>query len=301
MKQKIGLLTCATWDGLLEKEILFAKELTAFEPNWEVLPVVWNDETIDWAGFDVLIFRTIWDYFRHPVAFNLWLDKIEKLGIKTFNSIETVRKNHHKFYLRDLENKGIDIVPTFFLSKGTPLDGDLLRKIGSEKAILKPAISAGSHETRLFSANEADEVAAQSQDLIAQQDLLLQPFLEEIKTAGEVSMLFFNGQFSHAVVKTPVSGDFRIQVQYGGKYVPYAADAALIETGRRVVTAFSDETLLYARVDGVLRNGRFLLMELELIEPDLYFDFATDGKQNYFKALKKRLSPPQSPQKGEAF
>ncbi len=289
MKKRIGLLTCATWEGLLEKEILFAKEITDFEPNWEAQPVVWNDETIDWTHFDVLIFRTIWDYFRHPVAFNLWLDKIEKMGIKTLNSIETVRKNHHKFYLRDLEKKGIDIVPTLFLSKGTPLNGDLLRKFDGEKAILKPAISAGSHETRLFSANEADEVAAQSQDLMVQQDLLLQPFLSEIQTAGEVSMLFFNGHFSHAVVKTPVSGDFRIQTQFGGKYVPYTADSELIATGRRVVSAFSDEVLLYARVDGVVCDSRFLLMELELIEPDLYFDFTTNGKQNYFKALEMLL------------
>ena len=207
MKKKIGLLTCATWEGLLEKETIFAKEMSAFNPDWDAKPVVWNDETVDWKTFDVLIFRTIWDYFLHPIEFNLWLDKIEKLGINTFNSIETVRQNHHKFYLRDLQNKGIDIVPTVFLSSDTPLNGEILRKTGWEKAILKPAISAGSHQTHLFSANQADEIAAKYRD-IAQQDLLLQPFLEEIKTQGEISMLFFNGHFSHAVVKTPVADDF---------------------------------------------------------------------------------------------
>jgi glutathione synthase/RimK-type ligase-like ATP-grasp enzyme len=290
MSKKIGLLTCDSWRGLLEKETEFAKAFNEFDATWNAQPVVWNDPTVDWQQFDVLIFRTIWDYYLHAEAFNVWLDKIEKLGIKTFNTIDTIRRNHHKFYLKDLSKKGVKIVPTQFLARGSALDLSKVGTRGWKKAILKPAISAGSHETRLFEAKDIAEVADIYQEKLDNEDLLLQPFIKEIKTSGEVSLIFFNKKFSHAIVKKPVRGDFRIQVQFGGQYQAFEPDTALLEVANNIVHTFTDAPLLYARVDGIVKNGQLQLMELELIEPDLYFDYAENAKKRYLEALSDMLT-----------
>ncbi|MBK9736066.1 MAG: hypothetical protein IPO92_14350 [Saprospiraceae bacterium] len=100
--------------------------------------------------------------------------------------------------------------------------------------------------------------------------------MPEIKTFGEVSLVFFNKQYVHAVLKKPVEGDFRIQSQFGGKYQPFIPDKHLIDTAQSIVNFIQDD-LLYARVDGIIVNGEFYLMELELIEPDLYLDLVDDG------------------------
>lgn len=286
---KIALLTCTTWQGLFEKEQVFAQKLSL--PNTQIDVVAWDDETTDWTTYDYLIFRTTWDYYYDPQKFDAWLQKIQDLGIKTLNPVHTIRRNQHKFYLQDLQNKGIDIIPTIFIPKNTPLDLNVLQEHNWQKAIIKPAVSAGSFCTKLFDSSESQAIFAEYSDLLQERDLLLQPFLPQIQTDGEISILFFNGKYSHAIVKTPVEGDFRIQVQYGGKYQIYEPSQALIATAQNIVKTFDDD-LLYARVDGILHEGKFLLMELELIEPDLYFTTHHAAEPNFIAALAARLTSP---------
>ena len=200
----------------------------------------------------------------------------------------TVRHNQHKFYLHHLQNKGIDIVPTVFIAKNTGLDLNVLHEKGWAQAVLKPAISAGAYLTKRFDISEVDAITAEYAPIAAERDLLLQPFLKEIQTQGEISLLFFGGVFSHAVVKTAVAGEFRIQSQFGGTYSAYSPDAALLATAENIIKAFGGD-LLYARVDGVFHNEKFLLMELELIEPDLYFETNEAAKGNFVRALAERI------------
>ena len=282
---KIGLLTCRNWAGLIEKEHALAKEISG---SIEVDVLVWNDPAVNWAAYDCLIFRTVWDYFEYPVEFAEWLDKIECLNIRTLNPLSIIQRNQHKFYLKELQNQGIDIIPTVFIPKNTGLDLSFLIENNWEKAVIKPAISAGSYLTKLFSRDEITAIETEYAPIAVERDLLVQPFMPEIQAMGEISLLFFQGKYSHAVLKKPVSDDFRVQAQFGGKYQPFEPNPNLIDTAQNIVKTFSDD-LLYARVDGILKDEKFLLMEIELIEPDLYFDYAPEAKKNYLRALEEMV------------
>ena len=282
---KIALLTCRDWPGVYEKEQKLALEISK---DLDVKVEIWNDPSVDWASFDCLIFRTVWDYFEYPKEFAAWLDKIESLNIRTLNPLSIIQRNQHKFYLKDLQNQGIDIIPTLFIAKNTGLDLSILKEKNWEKAVIKPAISAGSYMTTLFSQDEIPTIEAEYTPIALERDLLIQPFMPEIQEMGEISILFFRGQYSHAVLKKPKKDDFRIQSQFGGQYQSFTPESSIIKTAENIVKTFGGE-LLYARVDGILKEGKFLLMEIELIEPDLYFDYAPEAKKNYLKALESMV------------
>ncbi len=281
----IALLTCRNWPGAYEKEEKLALDIST---NIDVKVEVWNDPSVSWADYDFLIFRTVWDYFEYPNEFAAWLDSIERQNIKTLNPLSIIKRNAHKFYLKDLQAQGVEIIPTVFVPKNTRLDLSFLKDNNWEKAVIKPAISAGSYLTKLFSWSETQDIEQEYAPIATERDLLIQPFMPEIQDIGELSILFFKGEYSHAVIKKPKTGDFRIQSQFGGQYQPYEPDSATIQNAQNITRLFGAD-LLYARVDGILKDGKFLLMEVELIEPDLYFDYAPDGKQRYLKALEEMV------------
>jgi glutathione synthase/RimK-type ligase-like ATP-grasp enzyme len=283
---KIALLSCQNWPGALDAEHAFALD---FPSQYEVTVEVWNDPTVNWSDYNYLIFRTVWDYFDFPDEFSAWLDVLEKQGIKTLNPLEIIKRNQHKFYLRDLQNQGIDIIPTVFIPKNTGLDLSFLSEKNWTKAVIKPAISAASYQTTLFNIEDIDKISKEYATIALESDLLVQPFMPEIQTMGEISIVFFGGQFSHSILKKPKGEDFRVQSQFGGQYTVYQPNTDLIVTAAHIVKTFGDN-LLYARVDGILKDGKFLLMELELIEPDLYFGHFPKGKENYFKALNELIN-----------
>ncbi len=283
---KIALLSCKNWPDVLEKERAFATE---FPKSMNAEVVIWNDPSVNWADYNYLIFRSVWDYFEMPKQFDAWLDVIESQHIKTLNPLPIIKRNQHKFYLQDLERQGIDIIPTVFIPKNTGLDLSFLIDNNWDKAIIKPAVSGGSYLTRLFSQSEIEEIAEEYASFALENDLLVQPFMSEIQDMGELSLLFFQGKFSHAILKKPKKGDFRVQSQFGGQYQAFEPDATLLATAQNILDTFDSE-LLYARVDGILKNGQFLLMELELIEPDLYFDYHPDAKKNFLAAVEVMIA-----------
>ena len=250
----------------------------------DVTVEIWNDPSVDWASFDCLIFRTVWDYFEYPKEFAEWLERIEHLNIRTLNPLSIIKRNKHKFYLKDLQNQGIDIIPTVFIPKNTGLDLTFLKEKKWEKAVIKPAISGGSYMTTLFSQSDIIAIQTEYTPIALERDLLIQPFMPQIQEMGELSILFFQGKYSHSVLKKPKGEDFRVQSQFGGQYEAHFPDDSVIKTAENIIKTFGGD-LLYARVDGILKDGQFLLMELELIEPDLYFDYALDAKKNYLIAL----------------
>lgn len=279
---KIGILTCARLPELLESDQklipLFAKE------NISAKAVVWDDESVDWTEFDCLIFRNTWDYYQKEIAFNLWLDKIESLGIKTLNPISIIQKNKHKFYLKELEKEGISILPTIFLEKNSTSSLQDLIPENWEKIVIKPAFSAGSYLTKLIDRSEIESIQAEFKEHFETKDFLLQEFRPEIKEVGETSLIFFNGKFSHAVNKKPIKDDFRVQIQYGGKYTTIQPNDDLLQQAELVLSKIP-EKLLYARVDGIVIDNKLHLMEIELIEPDLYFDLANGARERFVEAF----------------
>lgn len=278
----IALLACQKFPDLTEADQLLIPELAKF--GIQAKASIWDDPSVEWTSFDYLIFRNTWDYYEKESAFNLWLDKLENLGIKTLNALDTIRVNKHKFYLRTLEKQGIKILPTIFIEKTNHLDLTQMLPKSWKKAVIKPAFSAGSYLTEVFEADNLAAINKKYQPIAAAKDLLLQQFRPEIQSLGETSLVFFNKQFSHAINKKPVEGDFRIQVQFGGKYTAILPDSGLINQAQRIVDTFPDP-LLYARVDGIVIGNELHLMEIECIEPDLYFNYSEGSKQRFVQAI----------------
>lgn len=278
----IGILTCEKLPNLLDSD---QKLIPLFEAHqFEVKAVIWDDLSVNWTSFDYLIFRNTWDYYEKESAFNKWLEKIEQLGIPTFNSISTIQKNKHKFYLKELQSKGILILPTLFLDKKFETVLSEIIPESWQKIVIKPAFSAGSYLTKLVERTELDKIQTEFSEHFKTKDFLIQEYQPEIKQAGETSFIFFHGKFSHCVNKKPVENDFRVQFQYGGKYCLIEPSADLIQQAEAILAHFT-EKLLYARVDGIIIGNQLHLMEIELLEPDLYFDLAEGSRERFVNAF----------------
>ncbi len=275
---KIGLLTCQRLPDLTPADQLLIPELA--KHNVTAKAVIWDDPNVIWTDFDYLIFRNTWDYYEKESQFNLWLSTIKKLGIKTLNSIDIIEQNKHKFYLRELQNQEITIIPTVFIEKTKDLNLAKIIPSHWKKAVIKPAFSAGSYLTEVFEIADINKINTQYQNIALEKDLLLQEFKPEIGTEGETSLIFFNKKFSHAVNKKPKAGDFRIQVQFGGIYTDVSPSPEVIQQAQTIVNTFPNQ-LLYARVDGIIINNNIQLMEVECIEPDLYFNYCEGSLQRF--------------------
>jgi glutathione synthase/RimK-type ligase-like ATP-grasp enzyme len=281
--QTIALLTCQRLPNLFETDQTL---IPLFERHGiKAEAAIWNDPSIDWRKYDALVIRNTWDYYTQSDAFIAWLKHIRDGKIPMLNPAEVVLQNLHKFYLRDFEENGVRIIPTIFSDQRQPATLEVLKQKGWNTVVIKPAISAGSYLTKTYAVPELTQQILH--ELVAGNDWLIQPFLPEIEQ-GELSMIFFNGKFSHAVVKKPKEGDFRVQRQYGGQYQLFDPSVDLLKVAEKIVAQVPQQ-LLYARVDGVMINDEFHLMELELIEPDLYFEFEDAIKIRFVEAVAQRI------------
>ncbi|AGG90508.1 ATP-grasp domain-containing protein [Rhodanobacter denitrificans] len=258
-----------------------------------VRPVVcvWNDPTLDWSAFDAVLIRTIWDYFKHHAAFLDWLDRLDRLGIPTINDSALLRWNSDKRYLLELARHGVAIIPTR-LATASALPGALAAMSG-QSVVVKPNISGSAWRTLRGTAGDAAFAAAVAQ-LPRGHDYLVQPFVPEVVSDGEWSLLYFAGTFSHAVIKRPAAGDYRVQGEYGGSAEPAQPDAAILAAADRAlaaVAAIGHGDHAYVRVDGVVSGGRFLVMELELIEPFLHLAAHPAAAERLARDVAARLSP----------
>lgn len=266
----IAMLTCSKFPDLYAKdqELLLALR----DLGMDALPVVWDDEMIWPEAWDLFVFRNTWDYFEKKDLFFTFLAKLRKLDKPTLNPLSVVEKNIHKFYLKGLQ-ADFEIIPTVFWNAGNPASLDEVIPHTWEQFVIKPAVSAGAFETRLFLRSEVDIAADYYDSLLKREDWLIQKYIPEIKEEGEISLLFIQKEFSHAVKKVPDAADFRVQSIYGGKYEIYQPSYDLIKRAKALLQNIEEE-LLFARVDGVIHKDQFLLMEVELIEPDLYYEFS---------------------------
>ena len=284
---KIALLTCEKLPNLNPEDQKIIPALA--KHNIEATAAIWDDKTINWTDFDYLIFRNTWDYFEKETEFKIWLDQIAQLEIKTLNPIKIITKNIHKFYLREMEQQGITILPTVFIDKTEHLNLAELIPAHWKKAVIKPAFSAGSYLTEVFEISEVQAISEKYKTIAAEKELLLQEFMPEIQTLGETSFIFFNKKFSHAVNKKPVEGDFRVQSLFGGKYTLVQPNEEVIEKAQKIVDSLPKD-LLYARVDGILIENELYLMEIECIEPDLYFDLSENSLERFVEAIIKLIA-----------
>jgi hypothetical protein len=271
---RIALATSDAFPALYADEQSLPARFAA--AGFDARPVSWSDPTVDWRAFDRVVVRSTWDYFERIDQFRAWLDRLDAERVPLCNPTSLVRWNFDKRYLGELAARGAHILPTRFIDAGERVDLDaLVRERGWSDAILKPAVSGGAFRTHRFAAADARALQGELDAILANSGALVQPFATEIAAEGEWSLLFFAGAFSHAAIKTPAAGDFRVQTQFGGVYRAMTPPPSMLAAATAIVATLPTPAA-YARIDGLRRGDDFVLMEVEAIEPYLFLPFAPD-------------------------
>jgi len=281
-----------------QRNVYFEDRLVyhALEQNGlKTLRLAWDDMFFDWTSTKSILFRSTWDYFDRFNEFSDWLEKVSK-ETHLINSEQLIRWNIDKHYLLDLENKGINIAKSHFIEKGSKTSlAQLHHILDWNNTVLKPCISgAARHTYKLFSDSlkSKGNLAAHEnifQELVREEAMMLQPFQKNIVDKGEISMMLFGGNYSHAVLKKAKPGDFRVQDDFGGSVFNYNPSEAEILFSENCIKA-CPELPTYARVDIFEdNNGCIALSELELIEPELWFRYNKKATQMFAEAVKLKL------------
>ena len=255
----------------------------------QATPAVWSDRSVAWRKFDAVILRSCWDYHLKFEQFEEWLGALERDGVRLWNPPATVRWNADKRYLLDLARRGVATIPTMIALRGhTDAVESVAAAEGWTRFVIKPAVSASGYET--YALRTPLDAAARTTiaRVSAIGDVLVQPFADEVPQVGELSLTFFDGVFSHAAVKRARAGEFRVQTEHGGTVEATSVDPALVLQATHVVQSLDDRPL-YARVDGVERGDAFLVMELELIEPNVFMAYHADAADRFAAAIRERL------------
>jgi glutathione synthase/RimK-type ligase-like ATP-grasp enzyme len=286
-RPRVALLTCDAFPRLYEDDLPLVGALDAI--GVDSRPAVWSDGGIDWQAFDALVVRSPWDYFERLQEFRAWLDLRIASGVLMCNASEILDWNFDKRYLQDLAAAGVAMIPTIVVPRGESPDvAALARARGWDEIVVKPTVSGGAYRTYRFRVEEAERHRADIAGTLQDRGLLIQPFLSEILGDGELSLLFFDGVFSHAVRKRPKEGDYRVQFQFGGTYEPVQVSEAWV-AGARACIAVAPSLPVYARVDGVIKDGQFLLMELEVFEPLMFLARHPEAPARFARAIHGRL------------
>jgi hypothetical protein len=254
--------------------------------GWRVDSVPW-DADVNWDGYDLAVIRTTWDYHERQAGFQEVLAEIERSAAALHNGLDLVHWNLDKRYLLDLAQAGVPTVPTVFADCLNGLDelaGHFLR-FDSEEIVLKPVVNVNAFDTFRVPRAQYESYLTGLTAVFGNQPYLAQPFMTSICAEGEYSLIYFCGRFSHAICKKPKEGDFRVQEEYGGLITAVMPEPALLEAGHRALN-YLDTAPLYARVDLVRdKEGAYLVMELELIEPSLYLRMDPGAPERFADAL----------------
>jgi glutathione synthase/RimK-type ligase-like ATP-grasp enzyme len=244
---------------------------------------VWDDPGVDWSARDLVVIRETWDY---PEALGPFLDWVDRVGAdgRLVNPAALVRWNHHKGYLLELADDGVATVPTVLVAAGLGAPG----LPEWPELVVKPAVGVGGDGAGRVGAGSA-ELATQLAELGRRGDLLVQPYLASIEDEGETSLVMVAGRVTHAVAKVPAAGEFRIHEHHGGTYRRVDPTRSQLDLATGALAAAEARTgcrAAYARADVVPGpDGVPLLMELELIEPSLYFHHAPDAAATFVAGL----------------
>lgn len=255
------------------------------ELGWSVSTKSWRQTKRRWSTFDIVVIRSTWDYWYDVPAFLEILADIDRETLLV-NPLELVRWNLEKTYLRDLESRGVRIVPTVWLDRLDVAElADHAARLENDHLVIKPQVGAnGDDAFRLSPADDSDRLVQITKRFDGRASMI-QPFRQQVLTEGEFSLFYFNGQYSHAILKTPAAGEFRSQEERGGRISGITPEPLLARRGQQVLAAVSPRPL-YARADFVRNeSGDFELMELELIEPSLYLRTDADAPQRLAKAI----------------
>lgn len=279
---KLAILTCSDIDpNACNDDSLIIPYLE--RQNIEADFKVWDDPSINWSEFDVALVRSTWDYTEHIDKFTKFIKTLPE-SVRVFNSRDIILNNFDKSYLFELESKGLQIVPSMKSLISKDIIQKSFDKFRCSKIVIKPLIGAGASGIVIVDKNQT----------IAEQDfnekMLIQPFQESITNKGETSLIFFNGEFSHAILKVPKENDFRSQEEFGSQITSFSPDEKTIKYAKSALNEISDDTL-YARVDLLMNeeNEWRLIGEVELIEPALYLSYNEESTILFSDAIINRI------------
>ena len=285
MTRTIGFLT-SDEVGLAEDDRRLVAPLE--RRGFKIVPLVW-DAAPPAEPPAAIVVRSCWDYHRKQAAFKRWLAAAEQGPVPVWNPPAVLRWNLDKHYLRDLAARGVAIPRTVFVPQGAATSlAALLDEHGLAEVVVKPAVSLSAYRTWRSDPGQAGAHQAEFAALLADGAALVQGFVPEVLTAGELSLVFVEREFSHAVRKRPRAGDFRVQMDHGGTREPYTPPAWMITRAAACLDAVPGP-LLYARVDGFEVDGELVLMELELLDPVLFFGVEPAAAERMAAAIAARL------------
>lgn len=253
--------------------------------GWQVDHVSWRKKSVDWSQYQAVIIRSTWDYQDDANAFMQVLSDIETSGAVLLNPLKIAKWNINKNYLREVEEKGAEIIPTIWLEQFEySLIQSYFEYFKTDQIIIKPTISANSDNTFWLKKDTFNEQQVLLEESLINRQLMIQPFIPAIIEEGEYSLFYFASQYSHCILKTPKSGDFRVQEEHGGILQSITPCKKLL-TAANIALQTIPEEVLYARIDLVEHEGVYKLMEIELIEPSLYFNLDESAAQNFSVAF----------------
>lgn len=251
--------------------------------------LAWDDPSADWSSFQALVFRTTWDYYERFEEFMAWFDQVRTF-VRLVNNPQALSWNMHKRYLLELQQKGVSVVPTLMLDRGTEPDWHgLLEENNWSQAVVKPAVSGGARLTYRLSHDNVDEISRLVGQHLTREDFLVQPFMADIQRTGEDTLMVLGGTYTHAVRKMAKKGDFRVQDDYGGTVASLEPTDEQRALALRAMQA-SGFDLVYGRVDVVAdEQGEPLVMELEIIEPELWLRYHPPAAQPFAQAIAREV------------
>ncbi|MGH9884328.1 MAG: ATP-grasp domain-containing protein [bacterium] len=292
--RRVALVTYERAPDLAPDDRVLVPSLAA--TGIEARPVVWSDAAIDWRTFDAVVLRSSWDYHLRADEFRAWLGALDSAGVQVLNSPALVRWNSDKRYLLDLARRGVATIPTMVVPRGATDEVSLTATAeGWSRIVVKPTVSASGYETHALDLPFDDDARAIIARVTRLTDVLVQPFAPEVPRNGEYSFTFIEGEFSHATIKRARAGEFRVQTEHGGSVEPAVVSASLVAQASHAL-AVLPEVPLYARVDGITRGDAFLLMELELIEPNLFLELGNGAADRLARAILRALDKKNQPQ-----
>lgn len=259
------------------------------QAGFEVTWIPWQREGVNWRQFEMVVIRATYDYFTQPQTFLERLEEIEANGVKLANPFRVVRWNVEKTYLLAMAKAGIPVVPTRSLACLEPSALQEIRaQFNRETLVFKPSIGASSDGILVLESDAEKRVLSDLARRMEARSYLVQPFLDAICDRGEYSLFYFGGTFSHAVIKRPQAGDFRVQGEFGGTTRAVEPPSEAIALADQSL-AWVGDPVLYARVDIVPTERGCLLMELELVEPQLFLANHPQAPARFAKAIQAYL------------
>ncbi|MFT6895885.1 MAG: glutathione synthase/RimK-type ligase-like ATP-grasp enzyme [Paraglaciecola sp.] len=281
--KRCAFLSMDSLEGFYAYDYMLFAPLKAY--GWQAEEVSWHKADVDWNQYDVVVVRSTWDYQENAEAFVSCLQRIDASSAVLANSMALLLWNINKTYLQDIAGQGINIVPTDWFETFDLADvAQSFAHFGVEEIVLKPTVSANADHTYRLNREQLLAQGLALKEIFSQRPFMVQPFLPAVLEEGEYSLFYFNGHYSHCILKQPKADDFRVQEEHGGQLTSVQPTEEMLTQARHTMAAMPDDAL-YARIDLLRCSAEFAVMEIELIEPSLYFNMDENSAQFFADAF----------------